>query len=381
MPSWEDDNTGLRHNLSAVPVNYMNSFGISFADISSNDVEKALDFLDLAMAEEESLDSFDHRDPNVELPCWEEILAYDSPPQSFVPVPVSEIFPMKFSDVVRLPPRKPCESRMNPENMIVGDEQLDAKARSFHEKTIPGKEPVSGCGASLLIDTMHNLSKFLLNHCSNGTCVLSEQDVSSLEEVILNLDKCISTNIGQELHSDLRLGINMGCLQGINMGCLQVGAIGAPSQMPQEKGKQSDEKNQSSSAVVFVESGSNTEVKMDKKAQNAPCLACFRNMNIEMEKSLSDNETDASDDDEKSSIIGSDEKSVHKLATEANDSPISGQSPQDMLANDAEERLDSKDFHLCSEHDGTTESPDMTSDEDDWEHVSMEELSELFSSC
>ncbi|KAK8692774.1 hypothetical protein V6N13_070381 [Hibiscus sabdariffa] len=329
MSCWEDEaesstiektdyNTGLRHSLSSLPVNYMNAFGISFADVGPIDVDKAIEFLDLAMAEEESLESSDYCDSDVELSCWN---------GTYVPPPLSEVFPMKFSDVVKLPPRKPCESsRMTSENGIVVDKQLDAKARSFHEKTISGEEPVSGCNVSLVIDTMHNLSRFLLNHCSNGTCVLSDQDVFFLEEVILNLDKSISTNIGQELHSDLRLGINMGCLQ----------------------------------------------VKMDKTAQdNASCLVCCHKTNIEMEKAFSDNETDALDV----------EKSAHKLATEANHSPMSGQSPRDMLANDAEEWSDCKDFHLCSEHDGTTQSPIMTGDEDDWEHVSMEELSELNSSC
>ncbi|KAL4363242.1 hypothetical protein GQ457_04G038170 [Hibiscus cannabinus] len=332
MSCWEDEvesstiektdyNTGLRHNLSSLPVNYMNAFGTSFAD-----VEKAIEFLDLVMSEEESLESSDYSDSDVDMSCWN---------GTYVPPPLSEVFPMKFSDVVKLPPRKPCESsRMTSENEIVVDKQLDAKARSFHEKT--GEEPVSGCNVSLVIDAMHNLSRFLSNHCSNGTCVLSDQDVFFLEEVILNLDKSISTNIGQELHSDLRLGINMGCLQ----------------------------------------------VKMDKTAQdNASCLVCCHNTNIGIEKSFSDNETDALDVDDKSSIIDSDEKSGHKLATEANDSPISDQSPQDMLPNDAEERSDRKDFHPCSEHDGTTRSPIMTGDEDDWEHVSMEELSELNSSC
>lgn len=61
-----------------------------------------------------------------------------------------------------------------------------------------GKEPVSANSIGVLLDTMHNLSKLLLHHCSNETSELKEQERKSLEKVIKNLNTCMSKNVGQE---------------------------------------------------------------------------------------------------------------------------------------------------------------------------------------
>ncbi|XP_054797414.1 uncharacterized protein LOC129302500 [Prosopis cineraria] len=49
----------------------------------------------------------------------------------------------------------------------------------------------------ILVDTVHNLSELLLFHCLNDTCELKENDRSVLNNVISNLNTCVSKNAGQ----------------------------------------------------------------------------------------------------------------------------------------------------------------------------------------
>ncbi|KHG06878.1 Hexokinase type 1 [Gossypium arboreum] len=99
-----------------------------------------------------------------------------------------------------------------------------------------GKEPVSTNSIVILLDTMHNLSKLLLHHCSNESSELKEQDCKSLEK-------------------------------GTSMGTPQVAAIDVWSQHVQEKTKHSGKKDEKCSDFIPFESGTDIKARNDKMTQ------------------------------------------------------------------------------------------------------------------
>ncbi|KAL1086560.1 hypothetical protein V6Z11_D08G123000 [Gossypium hirsutum] len=217
-----------------------------------------------------------------------------------------------------------------------------------HSKFL-GKEPVSTNSIGVLLDTMHNLSKLLLHHCSNESSELKEQDRKSLEKVIKNLNTCMSKNVGQESFlSDLH--------EGTSMGRPQVAAIDFWSQHVQEKTKHSGKKDEKCSDFIPFESGTDIKARNDKmtqamkkilvenfhekdethpqvllyknlwlEAEAALCstnyMARFNKIKIEIEESkLDKGKEDASDEDKKSSSKFSAQVNTNKKLTQSAES-------------------------------------------------------------
>ncbi|MBA0796095.1 hypothetical protein Gohar_006893 [Gossypium harknessii] len=211
------------------------------------------------------------------------------------------------------------------------------------------KEPVSTNSIGVLLDTMHNLSKLLLHHCSNESSELKEQDRKSLEKVMKNLNTCMSKNVGQESSlSDLH--------EGTSMGRPQVAAIDFWSQHVQEKTKHSGKKDEKCSDFIPFESGTDIKARNDKmtqamkkilvenfhekdethpqvllyknlwlEAEAALCstnyMARFNKIKIEIEESkLDKRKEDASDEDKKSSSKFSAQVNTNKKLTQSAES-------------------------------------------------------------
>ncbi|XP_012474696.1 uncharacterized protein LOC105791251 isoform X1 [Gossypium raimondii] len=212
-----------------------------------------------------------------------------------------------------------------------------------------GKEPVSTNSIGVLLDTMHNLSKLLLHHCSNKSSELKEPERKSLEKVIKNLNTCMSKNVGQESFlSDLH--------EGTSMGRPQVAAIDFWSQHVQEKTKHSGKKDEKCSDFIPFENGTDIKARNDKmtqamkkilvenfhekdethpqvllyknlwlEAEAALCstnyMARFNKIKIEIEESkLDKRKEDASDEDKKSSSKFSAQVNTNKKLTQSAES-------------------------------------------------------------
>lgn len=72
-----------------------------------------------------------------------------------------------------------------------GEDAPSAIAKSCEENSSPKID------VQMLVKTMHNLSELFLLHCSNDACTLKEQDNHTLQDVIKNLNVCISKTAEQ----------------------------------------------------------------------------------------------------------------------------------------------------------------------------------------